>query len=87
MDKPFVEASMQNRPSRRVKFALGIILIVLGIALFIVGLSPLFGFDLNGRRMGNGYGVAIWCVLIGGALLKIGYDYVRYGEQRMDLDN
>ena len=37
--------------------------------------------------MGNGYGVAIWCVLIGGALLKIGYDYVRYGEQRMDLDN
>jgi translation initiation factor IF-3 len=42
---------------------------------------------LNGRRMGNGYGVAIWCVLIGGALLKIGYDYVRYGEQRMDLDN
>ncbi|HLP83217.1 MAG TPA: hypothetical protein VK157_02615 [Phycisphaerales bacterium] len=66
--------------------ALGITLMLLGVGLFIGGLLPLFGVDINGRRSGNGAGSGIVAVLIAGALFKIGWDYLRYGEQRMDLD-
>jgi hypothetical protein len=42
--------------------------------------------DINGRAMGNGTKVGIVAVLVAGAMIKIGWDYVRHGEQRMDLD-
>ncbi|MFN5945577.1 MAG: hypothetical protein ACK5ZG_04630 [Phycisphaerae bacterium] len=66
--------------------ALGITLVVLGAGLFVFGLLPLFGVDINGRAMGNGTKVGIVAVLVAGAMIKIGWDYVRHGEQRMDLD-